>query len=101
MAALKEIGKAEAKRRIPEIPAAVELDDGPRRKIGALSGGIEQRLTLAQAALGDQELLILDEPTAGLDPKQCIAIRSYIAKIAFNKIVLIPPMMYNIFGDNA
>ena len=89
MAALKGIDKAEAQRQIPEILAAVELDDVPKRKIGALSGGMKQRLTLAQAVLGDPEILILDEPTAGLDPKQRIAIRNYISKIAFNKIVLI------------
>ena len=89
MAALKGLSKAESQRQIPEILAAVELDDVPRRKIGALSGGMKQRLTLAQAVLGDPEILILDEPTAGLDPKQRIAIRNYISKIAFNKIVLI------------
>lgn len=89
MAALKGLSKEKARRDIPEILAAVELDDVPKRKIGALSGGMKQRLTLAQAVLGDPEILILDEPTAGLDPKQRIAIRNYIAKIAFNKIVLI------------
>ncbi len=89
MAALKGISKAEAKAQIPEILAAVELDDVPRRKIGALSGGMKQRLTLAQAVLGNPEILILDEPTAGLDPKQRIAVRNYISKIAFDKIVII------------
>lgn len=89
MAALKGMKKEDAKKQIPEILAAVELDDVPKRKIGALSGGMKQRLTLAQAVLGDPEILILDEPTAGLDPKQRIAIRNYISKIAFNKIVLI------------
>ncbi len=89
MAALKGLDKATAKTQIPEILASVELDDIPRRKIGALSGGMKQRLTLAQAVLGEPEILILDEPTAGLDPKQRIAIRNYIAKIAFNKIVII------------
>ncbi len=89
MAALKGLPKEESMRQIPEILAAVELDDVPKRKIGALSGGMKQRLTLAQAVLGDPEILILDEPTAGLDPKQRIAIRNYISKIAFNKIVLI------------
>ena len=89
MAALKGMKKEEAKKQIPEILAAVELDDVPKRKIGALSSGMKQRLTLAQAVLGDPEILILDEPTAGLDPKQRIAIRNYISKISFNKIVLI------------
>lgn len=89
MASLKGIKKEDAKKQIPEILSAVELDDVPKRKIGALSGGMKQRLTLAQAVLGDPEILILDEPTAGLDPKQRIAIRNYISKIAFNKIVLI------------
>ncbi|MGI6744533.1 MAG: ATP-binding cassette domain-containing protein [Eubacteriales bacterium] len=89
MAALKDIENTEAKQQISEILAVVELDDIPRRKIGALSGGMKQRLALAQAVLGDPEILILDEPTAGLDPKQRIAIRNYISKISFNKIVII------------
>lgn len=89
MAALKGMTKEEAKVQIPEILAAVELDDVPGRKIGALSGGMKQRLTLAQAVLGDPEILILDEPTAGLDPKQRISIRNYISRIAMSKIVLI------------
>lgn len=94
MAALKGLTKAQAKREIPPILEAVELDDIPHRRIGALSGGMKQRLTLAQAVLGDSErglpeLLILDEPTAGLDPKQRITIRNYISKIAFNKTVII------------
>lgn len=94
MAALKGLTKEQAKREIPPILAAVELDDIPGRRIGALSGGMKQRLTLAQAVLGDSvrglpELLILDEPTAGLDPKQRITIRNYISKIAFNKTVII------------
>ena len=89
MAALKGLPREKAKADIPAILAAVELDDVPRRKIRALSGGMKQRLALAQAVLGDPEILILDEPTAGLDPTQRIAIRNYIAKIAFDKIVLI------------
>ena len=76
MAALKGMTKETALEQIPEILRAVELDDVPRRKIGALSGGMKQRLALAQAVLGDPEILILDEPTAGLDPKQRISIRN-------------------------
>ncbi len=68
MAALKGMDKNEAKKQIPEILAAVELDDVPKRKIGALSGGMKQRLTLAQAVLGGPEILILDEPPQVLTP---------------------------------
>lgn len=97
MAALKDMGrdlKGKAKKQyisneIENVLRAVELDDVPHRKIGALSGGMKQRLCLAQAVLGDPEILILDEPTAGLDPKQRISIRNYISRIALNKIVLI------------
>ena len=89
MAALKGMKKESAVEQIPEILKAVELDDVPRRKIGALSGGMKQRLALAQAVLGDPEILILDEPTAGLDPKQRISVRNFISRIAFDKIVLI------------
>ena len=89
MAALKGLDKKTAQEQITQILQAVELDDMPRKKIGALSGGMKQRLALAQAVLGNPEILILDEPTAGLDPKQRIAIRNYISKIAFNKIVII------------
>ncbi len=89
MATLKGLKKDEASQQIAEVLEAVELADVPNRKISALSGGMKQRLALAQAVLGDPEILILDEPTAGLDPKQRIAIRNYIAKIALEKIVLI------------
>lgn len=89
MATLKDMKRDDAARQIKEILAAVELDDVPNRKIGALSGGMKQRLCLAQAVLGDPKILILDEPTAGLDPKQRISIRNYISKIALDKIVII------------
>lgn len=89
MATLKDMKRDDAARQIKEILAAVELDDVPNRKIGALSGGMKQRLCLAQAVLGEPKILILDEPTAGLDPKQRISIRNYISKIALDKIVII------------
>lgn len=66
----------------------VELDDCVDRKISALSGGMKQRLSLAQAVLGLPEIIILDEPTAGLDPKQRIAVRNFISETASDRTVL-------------
>ena len=97
MAALKDMGagmKRKEKKKfigqqINDILAAVELDDVTRRRIGALSGGMKQRLALAQAVLGDTSVLILDEPTAGLDPKERIRFRNLISDLSQNKIVIL------------
>ena len=66
----------------------VELSDVLDRKISALSGGMKQRLSLCTAVLGDPEILILDEPTAGLDPKQRVALREFISEISANRTVI-------------
>ena len=66
----------------------VELSEVPDRKISALSGGMKQRLSLCTAVLGDPEILILDEPTAGLDPKQRVALREFISEISANSTVI-------------
>lgn len=97
VATLKDVGKdlprkqrdALIRSQIDGVLQAVELSDVARHKIGSLSGGMKQRLALAQAVLGDPKILILDEPTAGLDPKQRIAVRNYISRIAMGKIVII------------
>lgn len=89
IAALKGIPKETAGREIVELLEAVELSDAAGKRISSFSGGMKQRLALAQAVLGRPSVLVLDEPTAGLDPRQRIAVRNYISKIAFNRIVLI------------
>ena len=89
IAALKGINKKAAGQQIGEVLTAVELSDVANHRISTFSGGMKQRLALAQAVLGDPSVLILDEPTAGLDPKQRIAIRNYISRISFDKIVII------------
>ncbi|MBO4862111.1 MAG: ABC transporter ATP-binding protein [Firmicutes bacterium] len=89
IAELKGIPRDRAKTAIPEVLEAVELSDVANKRISAFSGGMKQRLALAQAVLGDPSVLVLDEPTAGLDPRQRIAVRNYISRIAFNKIVII------------
>lgn len=89
MAALKGMNKKDAEAQIKEVLDAVELSDVSNYRISTFSGGMKQRLALAQAVLGNPSVLILDEPTAGLDPKQRIAIRNYISRIAFDKIVII------------
>ena len=89
MCVLKDIPKDVGEQRITDLLETVNLTEASSKKVGALSGGMRQRLGIAQAMLSDPGILILDEPTAGLDPRERIRFRNLISKFAENRIVIL------------
>ncbi len=89
MAGLKGIDSSKARAETDRLLELVNLTGDRRKRLGELSGGMKQRALLAQALLGKPEIVILDEPTAGVDPKERIQMRNIISRAGFGCIVLI------------
>ncbi len=89
MAALKGLSKPQAREKSGELLRLVGLAEQSPKRIKTYSGGMKQRLGIAQALLNDPRLLVLDEPTAGLDPKERVRFRDLIARAGKSSIVLL------------
>lgn len=96
LAVLSGMGKKERKVRVPEMLEKVNLQDQQKTKVKAMSGGMKRRLGIAQAIIHDPRVIVVDEPTAGLDPEERVRFRNLLCEIAKERIVILST---HIVGD--
>jgi ABC-type multidrug transport system ATPase subunit len=89
MAAIKGLDSVTAKRRIDELLQLTNLVQAAKRPLGGYSGGMKQRVGIAQALLNDPQLLIVDEPTVGLDPEERVRFRNLLSDLSGERIVIL------------
>ena len=89
LAAARGISGRSARKRIDQLLEVVNLVDARKRPLGSLSGGMKQRVGIAQALLNDPRFLIVDEPTAGLDPEERVRFRSLLAELSGDRVVIL------------
>jgi ABC-type multidrug transport system ATPase subunit len=89
MAAIKGMDAKTARRRISELLVVVNLVDAAKHPLGGYSGGMKQRVGIAQALLNDPQLLIVDEPTVGLDPEERVRFRNLLSDLAGQRIIIL------------
>jgi len=89
MAAIKGLDAKSARRRIEELLTVVNLSHAAKRPLGGYSGGMKQRVGIAQALLNDPQLLIVDEPTVGLDPEERVRFRNLLSDLSGERVILL------------